>query len=234
MAISSRSNRSLSRFWGIVLAVTFYGFVMAGLLGFPAHKYGKLPSDPAGKGPAQVVSVPHPGTNGLAAVSRGASTAEAAGALPGVAAAPSPQATTTQVAMAGVTSSDSGVSAPPAMVVRSVEPAKAQPDSDAAPAGAEAAPSSQAPPVATVEIAAKPVGAAGLPGWSDLVRRCSDGQWAWQSASCPVPSRRVVWRWVRSCAIHLGRLCLGPHYARVRVAGPDTWSTDALHGDFWR
>lgn len=62
MSISSRSNRALSRFWGVILATMFYGFVMAGLLGGPAHKAGKPQHGGADPGSATAVAASRPAT----------------------------------------------------------------------------------------------------------------------------------------------------------------------------
>jgi hypothetical protein len=221
MAISSRSNRSLSRFWGIVLALTFYGFVMAGLFGFPR----KAAPDLASGGPARIAAVPRPADNGSASAAQSAPAAEAASARPDAG-----------TALAAVASSDSEASASASMVVGPVDVPSVQPGSGTVPPGAGATPPSRpaTAQVATLEIAAKPVGVAGSPpAWTDLVRRCSNGRWTWQSTSCPVPARRVVWRWARSCAVRLGNLCLGPHYVRVQVVTTDAAPADT-HGGVWR
>lgn len=178
MAVSDRSNPSLARFWGFVLAVMFYGFVMAGLLGLPARKTGEPLPGPAGTGPAQVAGVSHPQSEASASAPTVTPTEEASkaqpnpGAAPPAAAPPSPQAKAATIVgaakpvpagngpseVAGVVHPQSEASASAPMVTSTEEVADAQPNSGATPL-ATAAPPPQVttPQVPTTATTAKPI-----------------------------------------------------------------------------
>lgn len=246
MAVSDRSNPSLARFWGFVLAVMFYGFVMAGLLGFPAHKTGKSPPGPAGTGPAQVAGMPHPESEatGSAPIATPIQTANAqstSDATPLATAAPPPvQASTTQAPttataaklvptgdgpaqVTGVPHPESEAAASAPLATSTEKAANAQPNSDASQVAAAAPPSPQAvtTQMPTIAVAAKPASPTlSGPDLADIGHRCGDGQWTWQSRGCPVHPRPVVRRWVlRGCAIRVGNLCIGPTYKPIEVVG---------------
>ena len=182
MAVSDRSNPSLARFWGFVLAIMFYGFVMAGLLGFPAHRTGPPLPGPAGTGRAQVAGVPDPGSEASASAAMVTLTEKTAGAQPGWggtplagASAPSPQASPTQAPMiasaakpvpmasgpapaAGGPQSESEASASAPIDTPTENAASAPPGSGGTPLAGAAAPS---PPPSSTQVpmvasAAKP------------------------------------------------------------------------------
>lgn len=180
MAVSDRSNPSLARFWGFVLAVMFYGFVMAGLLGIPAHKTGISLLGPAGTRPAQVAGVPRPESEATASApvvtptERTAKAQPETGSLPLAASAPPPPASTTHVSTIAVEAtslptangpvrpqpgSEASTSAP--MVTPPENAANAQPDSGATPLAAGAPPSPQADKIQVPAIASAPKPAAG-------------------------------------------------------------------------
>ena len=153
MAVSDRSNPSLARFWGFVLAGMFYAFVMAALLGFPAHKTGTPLPGPASAGRAQVAGGPHPASEASALMGKTASAQPNSGGTPLAGAAPpSRQASPTQVptiASAAKPTADgpqpeSEVSASAPMVTPTDNAASAQPRSGTMSLAAAAPPSQRA------------------------------------------------------------------------------------------
>ena len=60
MAKFARSNRSLSRFWGSIVAITCCGLVLAAALSLPAHKSDKPALSATADGPTQTAGAPHP------------------------------------------------------------------------------------------------------------------------------------------------------------------------------
>ena len=155
MAVSARSNRSLSRFWGIVLAVMFYGFVMAGLLGFPGHGPGKLEPSPAGGRLAQTDISATPSQ----VAARRSPNAQAAPTA--IAAEPVPAGNGETTPAPGIPHPDSHASATAAAVTPAATAANAQPNSSPTPPVTTApSPEGATAQVAAATIAGEPVPAA--------------------------------------------------------------------------
>jgi len=153
MAVSDRSNPSLARFWGFVLAIMFYAFVMAALLGFPAHKTGTPLPGPASIGRAQVAGWPHPESEASALTEKTASARPSSDGTPVAGAAPpsrraSPTQVPTMVSAAKPTAGgrrpESEASASTRMITPTENDASAQPRSGTMSLAAAAPPSPQA------------------------------------------------------------------------------------------
>lgn len=182
MVVRRFSKRSPARFWGIVLGSTFYGFVMAGLLGLPARRH---------QTPAPI-AVPSP--------------------MPGVSTSdPPPHAAPLSSSTAAASQSSAEVapslSVPATEAVGNQPRATRTLPTDAAASQLRRTAATQSTAVDSAGIhvstaMASPVSA------DDLPHRCSDGQWTWQPNACPIHTRRVLWRRVwRRCRGHIDHLC---------------------------
>jgi len=195
-------------------------------------------SVPTANGPVQAVGGPQTESEASASApidtpteNVGSAQAGSGGTPLAGAAPPSPQASPTQVPLiasaakptAGVPHPESEASASAPIDTPTENAANAQPNSGATPPAAAELPAQQAigTQVPTIVIAAKPVPpAVSGPTLVDVRHRCGNGEWTWQSGVCPTHPRPIVWRWVlRGCAIRVGHLCIGAHYAPIEVAG---------------
>jgi len=171
MAVSNRSNPSLARFWGFVLAFMFYGFVMVGLLGFPAHRTGAPLPDPAGTGRAQVAGVPRPESEASASApvvspqKAASAQLDSGGTHLAAATPPSLQASPTSVPMiasaakatAGGPQPENEASTSAPMGAPTEDAANAQPIPGATPLTGAAPPQADTTQMATIASAAKPM-----------------------------------------------------------------------------